>query len=244
MATFERFITAGQAVIDVLKQMGLTAPSVVSSSQDPTVVQMWALVKECGQELLDEHDWQMLMREQQLSVSSASPSYALPDDFHRYIEDSAWNRTTRLPAIGTLRKYEWAMLQARNIAGTTFAMLFRVDQGEIFFYESPTSAQDIRLPYLSRAWIVSAAGQKRDNPTADDDVVRYDPQLFKAKLKLRWLAEKKFDTTRQQDVYDDLLEKVKGRDSGPGRTLSLNRNAGGFLYLGYLNIPDTGYGST
>jgi S-adenosylmethionine:tRNA-ribosyltransferase-isomerase (queuine synthetase) len=133
------------------------------------------------------------------------------------------------------------MLKARNLAGTTFTMLFRIEQNQITFYETPSTAQLIVFPYVTRSWVRAANGDLRDNLQADDDVVLYDSQLFKAKLELDFRRDKGFDVTLQEQTYDDLLEVAIGRDT-PGRTLSLaQRNT--YPYLGVINIPDTGYGS-
>lgn len=244
MADFERTITGSQAVRDVMSIMGLTAPASVADSQNPTAKQLWILATQVGQQLLDEIDegWQFTSKEFTIVTSPGVPNYAIPDDWNGFIQDSQWNQTTRLPAIGSLREYEWQMLKARQLAGTTFTMLFRVQNGEVVFYEAPSTVQTIVLPYVTRGWVQTAMGVSRDNLQANDDIILYDPQLFKAGLKLAWMAEKKFDTTRQQAIYDDLLDKARGKDT-PGRTLSIDRRAGGFPYLGVLNIPDTGYGT-
>jgi hypothetical protein len=245
MADFERTITGSQAVQDVMKILGLTPPGSVADSQNPTAKQLWVLATQVGQMLLDEIDegWQFTSRDYTITTSPGVPNYPLPDDWNGFIQDAQWNQTTRLPAIGSLREYEWQMLKARQLAGTTFTMLFRVQDGEVVFYEAPSTVQTIVLPYVTRGWVVAADGTtRRDNLQNNDDTILYDPQLFKAGLKLMWMAEKKFDTTRQQAVYDNLLDKARGKDT-PGRTLSLDRRAGGFPYLGVLNIPDTGYGT-
>lgn len=244
MANFNRNITGAQAVIDVMEGMGLAAPTSVADSQNPTAKQMWQLASELGQRLLDEGDegWQFLNREFTINTVPGTPEYDLPADFNAFIQDADWNRTTRLPAIGSLREYEWQMLKARQLAGTTFTMLFRIESNKVVFYETPSTAQEIVLPYVSRAWVRAADGiTYRDELQQNDDIILFDPQLFKAGLKLDWMAEKKFDTTRQQAVFDDLLMKALSKDV-PARTLTLDRRGAGFPYLGVLNIPDTGYG--
>lgn len=237
-----RNLSAGQTVIDVMKGMGLTPPASVASSQDSTAVQLWALASEEGQQLISQHDWQFLEAEMTINTSPGVPNYALPSDWDGFVPDSAWNRTTRLPAVGHLKEYEWQMLKARNLAGTTFTMLFRIENNEVLFYEAPSTVQQIVLPYVSRGWVLPAAGPPtRDTLMQDDDVVLYDSQLFKEALRLRWRVEKGFDVTRQQAVFDAALAAAKAKDS-PGRTLSLSAR-GGYPYIGALNIPDTGYGS-
>lgn len=238
-----RTITGAQAVIDVLQSMGLPAPQSISDSQDPTVRQMWALATEVGQMLLTEFDWQILGKEWVINLGvTPGPAFDLPADLQKFYVDAQWNRTTRLPMLGSLTEQEWQMIKARNLDGTTFALLFRVDSGKMELQQTVSSAQTIVLPYMSRNWVREpATSNGRDYLVANDDIILFDPQLFKAKLKLEWLAEKKFDTTRQNDIYTSLLEAAKNIDR-PARTLSM-KPGGDYPYLGILNVPDTRYGS-
>lgn len=236
-----RLITGAAAVIEVLQGLGLLAPTSVAGSQDPTVKQMWQLASDSGQWLCSEHEWQVLNREHVISTSPGVSTYALPTDWNGYVTDAQWNRTSRLPALGSLSEQEWQMLKARNIAGSTFTLMFKISQDVVEFYSVPTTVQTIVLPYKSRGWVRKINNTRVDVLSADDDVVLFDSLLFKLKLKLAWLAEKKFDTTRAQIEFDDYLTTCKERDS-PARTLSLGAS-GEYPYLGYVNIPDTRYGS-
>jgi len=241
MATqWNRTITGAQAVSDVMRNLGFTPPSTaVSSSTDQIAAQMWALASEVGQLLLDEHDWELLSSEHTITTTPAVTEYALPDDWHRYIPDAQWNRTTRLPVVGSLKEFEWQALKARNLAGTTFTMLYAIQGGNVVFYEPVDTVQTIVFPYVSRGWVQDGSDY-RDNLTSDSQVVLYDPQLFKLALTLAWKDAKGFDLTRSQAAYEAQLRAAKGRDT-TSRTLSLVNNAG-YPYLGYLNIPDSGYG--
>lgn len=243
MADFERNITGGQAVSDVMEIMGLTPPATISTSNDATASQLWRLATEVGQQLITESDWQFMQRDHTITTVPGTSEYDLPNDWDAYESDSSWNRTTRLPVIGALREYEWQALQARSLAGTTFALLFRIDNNQVVFYEVPSTAQTIVMPYTSRAWCESADATPvpRDNLQVDSDVILYDSQLFKLALKLAWRAEKGFDVGREQAAYDMHLKKCTGKDK-VARTLTLDRR-GRFPYLGVLNTPDTGYGS-
>ena len=241
MATqWNKTITGAQAVSDVMRNLGFTPPSVISSSTDQIAAHLWSLATEVGQLLLDEHDWQLLSAEHTITTVPGTTEYALPDDWHRYIPDSEWNRTTRLPVVGALKEFEWQALKARNLAGTTFTMLYVVQNGNVVFYEDTDTAQTVVFPYVSRGWVQDGTDY-RDNLTSDSQIVLYDPQLFKLALTLAWKDAKGFDLARSQAAYEAQLRAAKGRDT-TSRTLSLVNNTG-YPYLGYVNIPDSGYGS-
>lgn len=241
MADFARSITASAAVTTILKTLGLPAPANIAASADAIPAQMWALATEVGQKLCNAFKWQCLVAEMSITTVPGTSTYALPDDFDGFVVDSAWNHSTRLPAIGSLDQYEWQMLKARQLTGTTFTMLFRIADGFVEFYDTPSVAQTIVLPYQSRGWAVSATGTRQDNLMQNSDIILLDGQLFKDSLKLAWMEAKGFDTTALAGSVAFTLAAAKAKDA-PARTLTIGGRSD-FPYLGVINMPDTAYGS-
>lgn len=242
MATsFARRITLLTAVADVMGELGLPVPGSVAANAERTVHQFFKLTKKVGQQLaMDDFKWQALSTEFTITTAVGTRNYALPADFDGFISDASWNRTTRLPVIGSLQEYEWQMLEARLLAGTTFTVLYMIDNDEVVFYNTPTAIETIVMPYTSRGWCENTAGDRQDELLADDDVILFDPQLFKAGLRLAWYEAKQFDTTKLEKEYKRVLAAAKANDV-PGRTLSLAGRSE-YPYLGSINVPDTGYG--
>jgi hypothetical protein len=241
VANFSRNITGQEAVSTVMATLGLAVPGVIAGSTDRTAQQMWALATEVGQQLLDEDDWQILSKEFTINTVAGVVDYPLPDDFNTFFNDASWNRTQRLPVLGSLSQGEWQMLKARNLGGTTFAMMYIITDNTVKFYSVGDGGQTVVIPYRSRAWAVSNDRlTPRDSLQFNDDFVLYDPQLFKAGLKVAWMTTKGFNTEAATSEYNRILAAAKAKDS-PARTLSLARRAG-YPYLGYINIPDTNYG--
>lgn len=241
MPNFVRHVTGGAAVTTVMRVIGLTPPSTISSSTDDTAQQFWTLATETGRQLLSEHAWEVLGKDFTIVTDGVTTSFPLPDDFNGFFADSSWNRTTRLPMLGSLSEVEWSMLKARNLGSTTFAVLYRVENGAVELYTPGTTGQTLVIPYSSRGWCRSAGGTLQDNLIQDDDVVLYDEQLFKVALKRAWGISKGLDTTAVTQEYNNMLSAAKSKDT-PGRTISLV-GRGSYPLLGVLNIPDTGYGS-
>lgn len=239
--SFARYQTLATLVSSTLASLGLAAPTTIVGSSDRTAEQMVSLANDLGQFLLNEGDWQMLDEDLTITTVIGDATYPLPADFNGFVQDAQWNRTTRLPAIGSLTEQEWQMLKARQLAGTTFTMLFRVVDDEVEFYDTPSTVQTIVLPYKSRGWVRSAANVRKDSATANDDVILYDPLMFRLGLRLFWMESKQFDTTTAKAAFKSALDAAKSKDK-PARTLTLNSNAS-YPYLGVINIPDTNYGS-
>lgn len=244
MATsaFTRRQTAGDCVRAVLGALGhTTIPGDIFGVVDNNAVLMRTLLTRTGQKLLSRGEWQFLNRDFTLVTAPGDTQYDLPADFDRFVPDSSWNRTTRLPAIGSLTEQEWQMLKARQLEGTTFTMLYRIANDKVELYNTPSTVQTLVLPYVGRGWIRRADDSLADNVAADDDLCMYDTQLIQAALRLEWDTEKKFDTSASAQAFNNALSAAKAKDS-PGRTLTLNQGAA-YPYLGVINMPDTGYGS-
>ena len=226
-----------------MKSMSMTVPTTLAGATDKRSIQFWQLATDVGQQLAaDSYQWQFLNKEYTITTIPGTDTYPLPSDFNGFFADSSWNRTTRLPVIGSLEPFEWQMLKARLLAGTTFTALFRMQNDQLVFYANPTAVATIVLPYQSRGWVIDASSPTtfKDNLEVDNDIVQYDPQLFMAALKLAWYEAKQFDTSKVQRQYDKIYAQVKSTDH-VGRTLSLAKGSD-YPYLGVINLPDTGYG--
>lgn len=240
--SFTRSETALELISNTMGELGLEVPTFVVGNTEKTVAQFLRIANRVGRTLaMDEYKWQALDREHTITTAIGQAEYDLPADFDGYCSDASWNRTTRLPALGSLTDREWQMLKARLAAGTTFTMLFKIEQNQIVFYEAPIAVQTIVLAYTSRGWVESAAADRQDEILDDTDVILFDPVLFGVALRRAWKEEKGFDTSKVQAEYDRVYAASIAKDK-PGRTLSL-AGTQGYPYLGAINVPDTGYGS-
>jgi hypothetical protein len=242
MATsFARRETALVAITNAMGELGLEEPEFVVNNPDKTTAQFLKIANRVGKQLVGgEYKWQILSRELTITTVVSQANYALPEDFNGFEPDASWNRSTRLPVIGSLSEQEWQMLQARLLAGSTFTMLYRLEDDEIVFYEAPNSVQTIVMPYTSRGWVENVGGDRQDQILADTDIILFDPQLFNAALRKGWYEAKQFNTAKIEKEYKRVEASAKANDS-PGRTLSL-RKGSGFPFLGPINVPDTNFG--
>lgn len=242
---FERFITAGQAVSDILKSMTLSVPVSISGSTDPTTRLLWFLLGEEGQKILSEYqEWQMLTRVYTLTMTPGVTEYDLPADFQNFIDDTGWNMSARIPLLGPMTTQQWQLLQARQLGGTTLRLQYIIRGDKLVFYFAPTDSQTISIAYKGRGWVQDADDplEFKDRPEEDNDIILFDPLLIKAALKNRWRIEKGFDTITSQQEYDNALESAK-YDDRPKNTLSMGARSR-YPYLGYWNMPDTGLGGS
>jgi hypothetical protein len=242
MATaITRRITAGDAVIRALQAQGLPAPTVVSASSEPNAIQMWALLRECGQDLLGKFNWQNLTETYVFTTVAGQLLYPLPEDFERFIDNTAWNVSSKLPMVGAVNNVQWKGMQVRS--GNTNAVYYYTINGDhIQFSKDPGNGINISMDYISRGWLIDGSNATilRDAPNADTDIIKYDPRLIVAYLKFKFREAKGFDTAAADREYQMALEDARGKDA-PRRVLRIGGRSR-FPFLGVNNLPDTGYG--
>lgn len=247
MAAFNKHATALDIIQNALGQLALPVPTaVVSNTSDETAQQMVRLLTWCGRRLLKPtatYRWQHLLKTWQLSTVVGQTTYALPSDWDSFVDLTGWNFTSRLPMLGPATDPQWQCLKARNLGSSTISVIYRSRAGRFEIYNSFSTAQDLRIDYSSRAWVVKADGVTyQDFIDADDQVVLYDAELITAKLKLAFLTAKGFDTTAAQAEYNELEEQAICADTD-APVLQVARSDTYPLISTQFNVPDTGYGA-
>lgn len=240
------FDTATNVINDAVKELGLISSTVSDpfASTDPNMVQLCALLKSAGQEILREHHWSQSIKEHTFTTSAGDYQYDLPADFMRMIDQSGWNRSTSWPLGGPLSPQVWQYFEGTS-AAPTITVHFRIQQREIRLQPTTDMPANYTLAfeYMSRYW-VQAFGQTsgtKEAPTAATDTLLYDRLLLVRALKLGFLKAKGFDTTSVQDDYDRSLRAIMGDEPAP--MLRLDGGGRGVHFLDLCNVPDTGYGS-
>lgn len=243
MADINRYVTAYEVVKRVLANQGLPVPVSATSSQNALDRQLWSLLTEVGQDLMEEYEWQIKSKTFTINTTPGIAEYDLPTDFKSFVDSTGWNMDARLPLIGPMSEQDWRLLQARQLGGTTLRMQYIIQEDKVVFYAVPDQTQEVTISYASRGWVRDTTNPSvfRDFVQNDGDLVLYDPRLVVSALKRRFRIEKGFDATAADQEYTKALEAAKYNDR-PKNDLSMSHRSM-YPYLGYINMPDTGYGS-
>lgn len=244
-----RYDTADDVVNAAAVECGLTASSDVFASSDAAFIQLRTMLTNVGRELLGLYQWNRMVKE--YSITTAVPpdtgNYDLPEDFGWFIDQTGWTPTNAglgLPLGGPLSEQDWAYLVNTNLASSTIFVSFKLSEGQFqVLPQPPPDGIDINFKYVSRWWVATAAAPTtlaKDQVTANDDVVLYEPILIVKLLKLRFLEAKGFDTTAASTQFHSVFMQWTGKDvSAPVLNAARMRL---FPYLGWRNIPETNYG--
>lgn len=202
-------------------ELGFTQPTVVLSSTDATVTQALALVRAACDELLDEFDWQALIKTHTFATVNGQSQYDLPADYHRMIPATQWNRSTHWEANGNTNSMAWEFLQSSDVSGVV-NQRFRIAAGKIEVFPTPTAAETIAFQYITKNYVVDGANSLlKAEFTLDADKTVFHDRLLTNLLKLKLLQVKGFDTRAAVEDFNATLDSAKGNDA-PAPVVSLD----------------------
>lgn len=237
---------AAEILSDAALQLGLKSAPMAEpfAETDQAIVQLRALLKSAGRDLVRRYQWAHLRLQYTFTTTTGVDTYTLPGDFARWVDQTAWNRSSSLPLGGPVSPQGWQMLKTLNVIASV-QLFFRTKGSNLTLHPVPAQALDLALEYLS-GWWVQADGESApsgDEPTDNDDLLLLDSQLLVHRLKRDFQQAKGLDSTASSDAYEDALALAQGADSA-APVLSLNGpsyNRTRLLNGG--NVPPSGYGS-
>ncbi len=241
-----RYIAAEDVIERAAIEVGLTPPSDIFASTDPSFVQLRNLITSCGQDLVESHEWDYMRREHSILTSDTDDGdYDLPADFGYMINQTGWDRTNRLPVTGPLSPQQWSYLKGRNLVNSTIYVSFRIMENKFNVYpDNPVpDGLDINFEYMSRDWVIPISDPDtfEDTVQANGDIVLFKPVMIVQYLKYKFLDAKGFDSQSALQAFTASYMKASGRDKG-APILSAGMGINRIPLLNYRNIPYTNFG--
>ena len=238
-------ISANDILNRVAAEVGITPVVDPYSSTDTSFVKMRYLLNTAGEELLQAHTWEFLLKEHQITTQDGDTAdYPLPDDFAYMLNQTGWERSNRMPLGGPLSPQEWAILKGVDLAQSSIYVSFRLQEGVFRLYpDPPPVGLDINFEYVSTDWCRTATEPYEYKQAVDQgtDIVLYDKTLITRYLKVKYLESGGFDTTKAQDDFVQCFSFLTSKDKG-AQVLNAGRGGYGFPYLTIGNLPISGYG--
>jgi len=234
-------------VQNVAAMVGYPVPADPAGSDDPAVLQMVQAVNMAGADLLSMYDWQELTKSTQINITAdtsgqTEKSFALPEDFYDWIDQTQWNQTNRFPALGPVSPQMWQQLLIRPTL-PTLSFYWQVRDNRLYILAPPSTTQVFNFFYQSNAWV-----RDQDNPdlyknraNKNGDIILLDPTVMTQYTRVRWLEMKGLDSSSAMRDFQLAFDNRKEREKG-APVLSMARDFR-FPYIQPLtNTPDTGYG--
>lgn len=236
------------AIVQNMAQMvGYPVPVDPAGDTDPAVGQMVQAVNMAGTDLLSMADWQELTKPYSISIVADSPgqqekSFALPDDFYEFNDQTQWNSTNQWPAIGPISPQMWQTLLVRTTL-PTLSFYWQVRGTRLYILAPPTDAQTLTFLYQSVGWIQDQDNSDlyKNRAVKNGDIILLDAYMTTLLARVKWLEMKGFDSAAAMRDFQVAFENRKGNEKGaPVLTMARDYR---FPYINPIaNTPDTGIG--
>jgi hypothetical protein len=231
----------------VAQSVGHPTTENVPSSLDEAIRRLHFYANMAGNELVYMYNWDFLSKTGEISIFADSAdqrekAFDLPSDFKAMTDDTQWNRSTQLPAIGPINPQDWQWLVVRNAMITT-RMMWRIRQGKLWIKSPTVDPQPFTFEYLSKNWAVKGNDDSPQDVLAlDNDYHIFPPYLMILYTRQKWFENEGYDATAAAQAFFKAFQWFTGTDKGAS-SLSLVPGTG-YPYINAVrNIPDTGYGS-
>jgi hypothetical protein len=191
-------------------------------------------------EALSRHPWEILIKEDTITLVTADQDYALASDYRYMIPHTQYNRDDQRPLIW-INSREWQFFKGwTTVNGLNLRA--RIRNNELEFEQTITSGDNgktIAYEYVSKNWTLTSGAAAQQKFAADDDTSVLDEELLT--LGLIWRFKKAKGLEFQTDLmeYSNQVKLALARDGG-SRDLELGRDAR--QHLG-VNTPEGTYPS-
>lgn len=201
--------------------LSLPRPSVVVTSQDAAIQELFALANEEGDDLAARGQWQALTMEASfVTIAAEDQAYAVNADFGYCIPDTAFNRSQSAKLQGPLGAQLWQTMQAMTPAAPTGGY-FRIRGSSFLMWPTPQAGDTIVYEYVSDYWAKTSAGTPKAAFSADADLTFLPERLMIEGLRWRYKQLKGLDYSEDLRTYELGVQRALGRDGGE-RALSIN----------------------
>lgn len=231
----------------VARSVGHPIATDVTASLDEAIQRLVYYANLAGTELSYMHNWQFLTQSVDMNIVADTPNqtekaFDLPTDFHAMVDDTQWNRSTQLPAVGPVNSQDWQWLIVRQAKITT-RFMWRIRNKQLWIKSPPSTTEVLSFEYLSKNWAVNGTSSVvQDHLTDNADYHVYPWQLMVMYTRAKWFENEGFDATGALVDFNKAFQYETGVDKGAS-TLNLVPGMG-YPYIDAVkNIPDTGYGA-
>ena len=235
----------------VAREVGVDVPTEVVGSVGENAVRLLAVAQTEGQALargsrdFGRHDWSVLQKEHTITTVASQAEYALPSDWSRGIDNTAWDRSNYWEMRGSLRPQEWQFRKSAIIATGVNRKTFRVKQSAsslvkaIFVDPTPTAVETLVIEYISTSWCQSSGGAGQSLWAADTDTGVLDEYLMQLGIMWRFLERVGLPYLEARDQYDNQVGLAIAADT-PLTRIQLGRtNVVGFPNIQDATFPDS-----
>lgn len=205
--------------------LDLEQPTVLYSSTDRTWVEMGVLVNTCAQQILEEYEWQRLIKTHVVTGDGSATAFPLPDDYDRMVKDAnLWGTEwTYYPAQQVQDFNYWLELQ--SYAVETWEPRWSLFGGNLNIMPILSAGNTLTFGYISNAIVNNGAASVF---AADTDTFVLDERLLRLSIIWNWKKAKGFDFQVEAAEYAEAMNRARFKDVGARQSIINGR--GTYLY--------------
>lgn len=206
--------TCLQIVQTACARIGLLQPNAVLTSSDQQVQQLLALANQEGAALAKRYPWQSLRAESTFTTLAAQLQgtlSSLAPGMKYIVNDTIWNRTKRIPIIGSKSPQDWQEMVSMSL--TSPYSQYRVMGDSLYMYPVPTAGESCAFEYVSKNWVSLYAGSTGSVFANDSDTTLVDDDLMVEGIVWRWKAAKGLDYAEDFATYENSIADAMARDA-------------------------------
>lgn len=236
-------------VLEVIQRftnaVGLPEPSIAVANQADDVAQIVELLNQEGRSLSGRYNWQALTYEATFTTVATESQGTLAtiigatQQLRRIVNDTIWDRTTRVPICGPLSKQRWQAQKALGFTGPYSE--YRIRGNALRFDPAPTAGHSCYFEYVSKCWCTDSTGATfRTNVANDTDLFLIEDEVVLAGLEWRWLRKKGLSYAEEFASYEALVADLITRDGTKPKLhmdgVSERNRPGIFVPIGSWNL--------
>lgn len=212
-------MTLVQLVQEFCRRQGIRVPSVVTTSTDETILQVWGLANEVVTTTADRAEWHWLRQRVRFNHANGADylAYSLASiaGYKGTIPGTLWAEDIRLPVAGPATPAVWQQMILLSTPPAQY--IYRQMSGGIYIYPVPTTLTTtfFNLEYLSRFPVADAGGTAKELFTADSDTSILPDRIILAGLRWRWKKEKNQAYAEELRDFESMVSNEQGRETIP-----------------------------
>lgn len=187
-------------------------PTSVIGTTDATTLQILRLLEEEGNDLALRGNWGALTIEASHTTVAAEDQGAIdticPTSFRYIINDTTWDRSTRLPLF-PVDATDWQAIKATISSVQPYRYMLQA--GHFYVTPIPPAGLNWCWSYMSSAWIANGSNKVRYF-AADTDTMLLPDDLLLAGLRWRWLKEKGLEYAELFATYEKQVTQYLGTE--------------------------------
>lgn len=201
-------------------RIGIQSPSTVISNASVEVQELLEFLQEEGRELAKRGKWQILTKEFTFATTATETQTNFSvSDLDRFVPDTIWNRSRKLPLFGPLNSKEWQAIKSLSSSPVTNSFTYR---GGLFLMSpTPSAGENIYGEYISKNFCqATSGGATKSAWSVDTDVGVLDERIMGLGAIVRFKAAKGLDYTTDIAKYETQVQQALEQDK-PDSTIDL-----------------------